>query len=133
MAPKLPNQDQIIRGVVVGLIILYILTQIINFSAINSDDPDAMVFKEDLGYQTVKDSYVAILVGIAVILTWRFAMYETFGRWDRKRFITILFVGIIIYFLYTKILAPNLGLPDLSFAAYQLQAISPPGLQAILG
>lgn len=65
--------------------------------------------------------YVWILLAIAVMLTWRISG----ERLNRKALVSMIFIGIALYFLYNYLLAPHLGLKTIEFAAIQLQAMMP--------
>jgi hypothetical protein len=66
--------------------------------------------------------YVWILVAVAVIITWNLAMG---GTLNRKRLVGLIVMGIMLFVLYNYVLAPQLGLDTIEFAAYQLQAMMP--------
>jgi hypothetical protein len=130
------STNQIIKGLIFGLVIMFLMTQIFNFAALGSDDPDASVFREDVNYDDlVPQTFKWLITGMAVWLAWAFIQIQTgaAGRLDRKRLVSMIITGVLLYFLYTKLIAPGLGLPDLSFTAYQLQSVSPAPIQSLLG
>lgn len=128
MAIKAPDSNEIIKFLIVGMVFLFLITSFINFSAIGSDDPDAKIFKSDFDYEaTASGFFTLLIVGAAVWLTWNFTLGFT-GRLDKKRLVTMVIMGIALYFIYNKILVPSgfLNLEPLEFAAYQLQAVIMP-------
>lgn len=167
-APFDPNVLVVKIGL--GLVILYIVTSIINFSALSNDEETCMariydltdksisnkcaavgteatciadtgcvwtapaIFRPNVDYsQLVPQTWKWIMVSIAGFFAWRMGMGG--GRWDKKKFASVILTAVILYILYAKVLQPMMpdALPTLEFAAYQLRTISPPGLQSIFG
>jgi hypothetical protein len=128
-----PSINQVLKAMLLGLVVLFFLVQFINFAAIGSDDENAQVFKEDVDYASVVPNTIGMLiVAIAMWLVWVVSMRASAERFDKKYLITIIVAGILLYFLYAKILQPALAangvtwLPNLNFAAYQLQSVIKP-------
>lgn len=125
MALKGPSASQLVLMLIVGVVFMVLITSIIDFNAINSDDEDAKIFKENVDYEALgSTTFTWLITAMAMFMAWRIVMGE--GRWDRKKLVSLALTAIVLYFLYNKILAPQLDLTPIEFAAYQLQSIVAP-------
>jgi hypothetical protein len=130
MAINIPRFDlnASLKTFMFALVFLFFISQIINFAAIGQDD--ANIFREDVDYgQIAPQTFAWLIVVMSTWLAWQVVGRTTEGRFDKKYLLTIVVAGILLYFLYAKILQPVLAangvnwLPNLNFAAYQLQSI----------
>lgn len=123
MAIKAPDASQLVLMLIVGMVFLFLITSIIDFNAINSDDPDAKIFRENVNYEDkISQTFVWLVTGMGVYLAWIVVM-RSGGAFNRKTLITLVVLGIVLYFLYNKVIAPQLDLAPIEFAAYQLQSV----------
>ena len=119
---------QVVRSVLIGLVVLFALTQIINFGAINTDDPNAEIFKPDVNYNKLFTQVTGfVLAIIAIMIVWRFSGAIVPGQttFSRKDYVTLIIFAGVLWALYS-IVAQTAGLPPLTFSAYQLQAVIKP-------
>lgn len=166
MGLKLPEWDPMKIGqmIVVALTILAVLTLFINFKAINAASTcqgsavcnalstettcsanDACTWSgpsyiKDFDENTVMRGFMYLIIAGAVYFAWYLVLRTSYERWDKNFFITLVVAGIVIYFLYTKILQPTLCvedskclLPSLKFAAYNIQSMMPPAVNSVVG
>ena len=162
MAFKGFNSDQFVRTLLLSLVFLFLITQIIDFAAIGKSsctykDGATKTCTELKNQQECVEShcqwqkveiftpptdwakyvgkgFLYLLVAFAVILAWRVTLTAG-GTWNKKVLMTMVLVGVSLYFLYTGVLQPMLpdAFPELAQTAYRLQAMSPQALQSILG
>jgi hypothetical protein len=149
MALKLPDAEGVVKFLIVGMVVLFLITNVININAIgkgtcsNSAYTSKATCTDNSGTWTSEDIYNDtvdydelipgvykwLIVGMASWLAWTFTVGGGLtGRLDRKKFITLIVMAVILYVVYNKILvgAGFLDLPPIEFAAYQLQSIVVP-------
>lgn len=149
MAIRAPDANVWVKTLLIGLVFLFLITSIIDFNAFTSEAENPQYFK-DVSYTgtcsilTIKDSascieahgtwtkglisqvFIYIIVAMAVWLAYTFTMGGGFaeGRFDRRRLVTLVILGVILYFLYTKVLVGLLPeLPPIEFAAAHMQTM----------
>lgn len=118
MAEKI-DTDKIVRVLVLALVVLFLITQIIDFNGITTGNP----FRENIDYANlVPKGFTYLMVGIVAYLAWRLG---TGSFADMKQLLPLLLVGVALYFMYNYFLAPQLGLPTIEYGAYMLQSMMP--------
>jgi len=150
MALKGPDPNNMVMLLLVGLVFLYVITSVIDFSALTSEDDEAKILKDvefsgtcSVGNHQGKNACVAasgtwtpglipntftlLVVGMALWLAWSFTIGFG-GRLDRKRVITMVIMGVVLYFIWNNVLVPSgfIDVKPIEFAAAQLQSIIAP-------
>ena len=148
MALKAPKPGEMVRLLIVGMVFLFVITSIIDFSGLTSEEEDADIFKEfeivgtcsngDYNSKNacenaggtwtpgiIPNAFTLLIVGMAIWLAWTFTMGA--GRLDRKKLIALVIMGIVLYFLWNSVLVPSgwIDIQPIEFAAAKLQSIVP--------
>jgi len=122
MAIKGPNTNKMVQTLIVGLIFLYVITNVINFSAFGGDTVDWGNLITNPDSDLVFQVFRLLIVGMAVWLAWNVTIGAT-GSLSRKKLLTMIVMGIALYYIYNSVLVPMLGgdLQPIEFAAAQLK------------
>ena len=150
MALKLPEAGGVVKFLIVGMVVLFLISNIININAFGKGTCDkpayttsgtcenangvwtsAEIFKPDVPYDTlIPQVYKWLIVGMAAWLAWKFTIGGEFeGRMDRKKFVTLAIMAVVLYFVYNKVIVGSgliPGLNPIEFAVYQLQSMMVP-------
>lgn len=144
------NPNQLVLLLIVGLVFLFVITSIIDFSSLTSEDENAQLLKEVefTGTCTVSttansknacenagglwtpglipNTFTLLIVGMALWLAWSFTIGFS-GRIDRKRLLTMLIMGVALYLIWNQVLVPSgwVDVQPIEFAAVQLQSMIP--------
>jgi len=179
MALQPPKAEGVVKFLIVGMVLLFLISNIINLNAFGKGDcsnpvyttkdtceaasatwTSAEIYREGkctIGttvhpeYDTkaactapgvggkwsgvdyndlIPQVYKWLIVGMAAWLAWLFTVGGGItGRLNRKTFINLVIMAVVLYFVYNKVivglgLIP--GLNPIEFAAYQLQSIIAP-------
>jgi len=85
------------------------------------------IFNEDLDFEeTATGFFKWLIVSMAAWLAWVIVITRAGGRFDKKGLITLVIIAVILFFIYNKVLVPQLGWQPIEFAAVQLQSIVTP-------
>jgi len=124
MALQGPNTNKLIQTLVLGFVFLWVITQFINLNALTSD-ADEDIFKTP-GDDFVGQGFQMLIAAGAVYLAW-IILLKSQSPFNRKTLIMFLFLGIALWFLYTKVLVGLIpGLPSLETAAVSIQSMIAP-------
>ena len=104
------------------------LGKFIDFAAIGSDDENAQIFRSDIDPDSIQNIvFQGILTAGAIWIAWFLIMRFSAGRVQRKDIISWIVIGVMLYFVYTKVIVGFLpDLPSLKSSAQALQAIIAP-------
>ena len=122
---KGPDTGKMVQVLLVAVVMLFFITQIINFSALNNDDVD--VFRDNVDYgQVASQTFTWLIAGMAVWLAWSLTMGFQ-GRMDKKKLLSMVIILVALYFIYNKVLVGVIpDLQPIEFAAYQMQTMFVP-------
>lgn len=124
MAIRGPDTNKLIQTLILGFVFLWVLTQFINLNALTSDS-DEDIFKTP-GDDFVDKGFQMLIAAGAVYLAW-IILLKSQSPFNRKTFIMFLFLGVALWFLYTKVLVGLIpGLPSLEAAAVSIQSMVAP-------
>lgn len=150
------NPLKTVQILMVGLLFLFVISQIIDFSAISGEDKclgqtpvgddcliqktegtcgtqtgcvwgSPAIFREDFKYDELATGFFKwLIISMAAYLAWVTVILRTGARFDKKSLVNLVIVAVILFVLYNKVLAPQLGFDAIEFSAYQLQALVSP-------
>jgi len=126
--PRLPGADKLVLTFMIAGILLWFVTSIINVNVITGKAPVEELFKE-VTYTgqggLLTTFFTVIIVGAVVFFAFKFMIGFGQGRIDRKMWITMIIMGVVLYYVWNKILVPSgwVNLNEIEFSAVALQSL----------
>lgn len=119
MAKLLGDSDNLLKTLLLGLVFLWMISQFVIFSNIGVEGAEIFQAPPD---DFVNQAFVMLIVAGAVWLSW-LVLGQLSGSFNRKKLVSFAIVGVVLYFIYTTVLVPLVGAPDLNLAAAGLQSM----------
>jgi hypothetical protein len=129
--PRVPGADKLVLTFIVAGIMLWFITSIINVNVITGKEPVEELFKEVVytgqGGLLVT-LFTVVIVGAVIYFAFKLMIGFGTGKIDRKTMITMIIMGVLLYYLWNKILVPSgwVNLKEIEFTGAVLQSMIMP-------